>query len=48
MFAAVMLQGDNARLVLERILGIKIRSARVIREKSIVFNPEYKGVRMDV
>ena len=48
MFAAVMLQGDNARLVLERILGIKIRSARVIREKSIVFDPEYKGVRMDV
>lgn len=48
MFAAVMLQGDNAKLVLERILNVKIKKATVYKEKSIVYNPEYKGVRLDV
>ena len=48
MFAAVMLDPENARLVLERILQMEIRKVEVLAEKSIVYNPEYKGVRLDV
>ena len=40
MFAAVMLDPENARLVLERILQMEIEKVEVIAEKSIVYNPE--------
>ena len=48
MFAAVMMDEDIAKGVLERALGIEISRVEVSYEKSIVYNPEYKGVRLDV
>ena len=48
MFAAVMMMGDNCKRLLEMVLGIEIESVVVEREKSIIYHPEYKGVRLDV
>ena len=48
MFGAVMQDPENCRLFLERILGMSIAHVDVIREKSITYHPEYKGVRLDV
>lgn len=48
MFAAVMMDSEIARGVLERILGIEIDHVEVTYEKSIIYNPEYKGIRLDV
>lgn len=48
MFAAVMMDPENCRRVLERILEIAIDHVDVSYEKSIVYHPEYKGVRLDV
>lgn len=48
MFAAVMLEAENAKGLLELALGVKVDHVIVDTEKSIVYNPEYKGVRLDV
>ena len=48
MFAAVMMQDDNCKHFLEMLLGIEIREVKLSYEKCIIFNPEYKGVRLDV
>ena len=48
LFGAVMMNEDNCKGLLERVLDIKIDYVRVSREKSIVYHPEYKGVRLDV
>ena len=48
MFGAVMLEPDNCRRLLEIALDMKIDRVEVIREKSLVYNPQYKGVRLDV
>lgn len=48
MFGAVMLDPENCKGTLERCLGIEIERVDVSKEKSIVYNPEYKGVRLDV
>ena len=48
LFGAVMMNEDNCKGFLERALDIKIDYVRVSREKSIVYHPEYKGVRLDV
>lgn len=48
MFGAVMCDEENCRLLLERILDIPIAKVTVEKEKSIVYHPEYKGVRLDV
>ena len=48
MFSAVMVNPNNCKPMLERILGINIASVEVDREKSIIYHPEYKGVRLDV
>ena len=47
MFGAVMSNEDNCRELLEMILGIPIDRVEVIREKSLIYNPEYKGIRLD-
>lgn len=47
MFGAVMLDEENCRLLLERVLEIPIEKVEVSREKSIVYHPEFKGVRLD-
>ena len=48
MFGAVMMEEENCRRFLELALGFLIERVEVSREKSIVYHPEYKGVRLDV
>ena len=48
MFNAVMKRDDNCKKFLEMLLGISIRSISVVDEKNISYNPDYKGVRLDV
>lgn len=48
MFAAVMMQVDNCRYFLEMVLGIQVARIEISYEKSIIYNPECKGVRLDV
>ena len=43
-----MLDEANCRGLLERILEIPIGTIEVDKEKSIVYRPEFKGVRLDV
>ncbi len=47
MFGAVMLDPENCKGILERSLDAEIERVEVSKEKSIVYNPEYKGVRLD-
>lgn len=48
MFAAAMEDEEICRGVLERILGIPIRKVRVRTEDSLLVNPDYRSIRMDV
>lgn len=48
MFGAVMMEEENCRRFLELALGFPIERVEVSKEKSIVYHPEYKGVRLDV
>ena len=48
MFGAVMCDERNCKALLEMILHISIARVEVSKEKSILYHPEYKGVRLDV
>ena len=48
MFGAVMMDEGNRKRLLERVLQIPIDRVEISKEKSIVYHPEYKGVRLDV
>ena len=48
MFAAVMTDPENCSRLLEMVLNIPIDRVEVDREKSIVYNPQYHGIRLDV
>lgn len=48
LFAAAMMDQENCRLVLERILEMPIDRVEVSKEKSFIYNPDHKGVRLDV
>ena len=48
MFAAVMMHKDICKKFLEMLLGIKIREVAISYEKCLIYNPECKGVRLDV
>ena len=48
MFAAVMTDAENCKALLERVLEIAIDHVVVDKEKSFVYHPEYKSVRLDV
>lgn len=48
MFAAIMLDKENCKVFLERILQIKIDHVEITTEKNTVYPPEYKGERLDV
>ena len=48
MFAAVMMDAGNCKHFLEMVLGIKIERIEISYEKSIIYNPEFKGIRLDV
>ena len=45
LFGAVMSDPENCKALLERITDIPIEKVDVINEKSIVYHPEYKGIR---
>jgi len=47
MFAAVMMDEVNAKGVLETTLDIKTDFVKVSTEKSMIYHPEYRGVRLD-
>lgn len=48
MFGAVMIDPQNCKPFLEMALGIPIGKLTVSTEKSLVYHPEYRGVRLDV
>ena len=48
MFSAVMLREDNSKKFLEMLLQVPIKEVVVSYEKSLIYNPECKGVRLDV
>ena len=48
MFAVVMMQDDNSKKFLEMLLQVPIKEVIVSYEKSLIYNPECKGVRLDV
>lgn len=48
MFGAVMCDENICRKFLEMTLEIPIERVEVSIEKSIVYHPQYKGVRLDV
>ena len=43
-----MMDEENCKGLLERVLQIPIDHVEISKEKSIVYHPEYKGVRLDV
>ncbi len=47
MFGAAMLQGENCRRIVEHALGFPIERVEIDVEKSIVYHPVYKGIRLD-
>lgn len=48
MFGAVMCDEKNCKKFLEMALGFPIAKVEVSKEKSMVYHPQYKGVRLDV
>lgn len=46
--AAMVVNPKNCAGVIERAIGIPVESVEICTEKSIVYHPEYKGVRLDV
>lgn len=48
LFGAVMSVEKNCKGFLEMVLGFPIAHVVVSREKSLVYHPEYKGVRLDI
>ena len=48
MFAAVMMEPENCKALLERILEMDIDHVVLDKEKSIIYHLEYKSVRLDV
>ncbi len=48
LFGAVMCEEPNCRRFLEMVLDFPVERVEVNKEKSIVYHPEYKGVRLDV
>ena len=47
MFGAVMSEEANCKKLLELVLGFPIARIEVSKERSIMYHPEYKGVRLD-
>lgn len=48
LFAAVMQDAETCKDVLELLLKIEIEKVTVTTEKMMVYNPEHRGIRMDV
>ena len=47
-FAAAMMEGNNSKAFLSCVLDKKIERVIISYEKSIVYHPEQKGIRLDV
>ena len=47
MFGTVMAEEKNCRYFLELVLGFPIGRIEVIREKTMAYHPENRGVRLD-
>ncbi len=47
MFGAVMADEDNCKPFLQMVLGVSIERVEVSKERSIIYHPEYRGVRLD-
>ena len=48
MFAAVMVNPDKCGPFLEMVLDLEIVDLQVITEKTMVYHPQYHGIRLDV
>lgn len=48
MFGAVMSIEENCIGFLEMVLGFQVERVIISREKSLVYHPEYRGVRLDI
>lgn len=48
MFGAVMSIEENCIAFLEMVLGFLIEKVVVSKERSMIYNPEYRGVRLDI
>ena len=48
MFGAVMTNEENCRKFLNLVLDFPIDKVEVCKEKSMIYHPEYKGIRLDV
>ena len=48
MFGAVMTMPENCKDFLEMVLQTKLSEVVVSKEKSMIYHPEYKGVRMSM
>lgn len=48
MFAAAMEDEEICRMVLERVLEIPIKAVKVQSESVLLYNSDYRGIRMDV
>ena len=48
LFSAVMQVEENCKGFLEMVLGFPINHVMISKEKSIIYHPEYKGVRLDI
>lgn len=48
MFGAVMSESECCRRFVEMVLNIPIAYVEISKEKSLIYHPEYKGVRLDV
>ncbi len=48
MFTAVMSDKENCRKLLSMVLGFPVTVVSVEYEYSIIYNPDYKGIRLDV
>lgn len=48
LFGAVMSQEDLCREFLELVLGFPVERVEVDRGKSLVYNPHFHGIRLDV
>ena len=48
MFTAVMSDKENCRRLLGMVLGFPVKVVSVDYEYNIMYNPDYKGIRLDV
>lgn len=48
MFGAVMVHEDMCRHFLEMVLRFPIGRVEISKEHSLIYNPEYRGVRLDI